>query len=88
MRQCAAISGSGSSENVVRAVRYAKEVGAPVLGLTGYGGGKVRELADWSMHAAVDDMQIAEDVHMIFDHMIMRVVSESVSKSTDQKKGW
>ncbi len=83
-----AISGSGSSENVVRAVRYAKEVGAPVLGLTGYGGGKVRQLADWSMHAAIDDMQIAEDVHMIFDHMIMRVVSESVSKSTDQKKGW
>lgn len=82
-----AISGSGQSENVVRAVRYAKEVGAPILGITGYDGGKVRQLADYSMHAAVDDMQLAEDIHMIFDHMIMRVISESGHQSTQQTEG-
>lgn len=70
-----AISGSGNSENVVRAVRYAKEQGVPVVGITGYSGGKVKELADYSMHVAIDDMQISEDVHMIFDHMMMRVMS-------------
>lgn len=69
-----AISGSGNSENIVRAVRYAKEMGTPVIGITGYSGGQVRELADYSMHVPVDDMQIAEDVHMIFDHMTLRVL--------------
>ena len=71
------ISGSGNSENVVRALRYAKEIGTPVVGITGYGGGKVRELADYSMHVAIDDMQIAEDIHMIFDHMMLRVLEEN-----------
>ena len=70
------ISGSGNSENVVRAVRYAKEIGTPVIGITGYGGGKVREMADYFMHVAIDDMQIAEDIHMIFDHMMLRVLEE------------
>ena len=72
-----AISGSGNSENVVRAVEYAKEVGAPVLGVTGYSGGRVKQLSDYAMHADIDDMQISEDVHMIFDHMIMRVLAEN-----------
>lgn len=71
-----AISGSGNSENVVRAVQYAKSIGTPVVGVTGYKGGKVMALADHSMHADIDDMQISEDVHMIFDHMMMRVIEE------------
>lgn len=71
------ISGSGNSENVVRALRYAKELGTPILGITGYSGGKVKELADYSMHVPIDDMQITEDIHMIFDHMILRVLEES-----------
>lgn len=64
------ISGSGNSKNVIRAVEYAKEIGAPVIGITGYHGGKLKELADYHMDAMVDDMQISEDIHMIFDHMM------------------
>lgn len=76
-----AISGSGNSENVVRAVRYAKEIGTPVIGITGYKGGKIKALADYSMHADIDDMQIAEDMHMFFDHMTMRVISQKQDKA-------
>ncbi len=72
-----AISGSGNSENIIKAVQYAKDIGAVVIGITGFSGGKLRCLCDYSMHAAIDDMQIAEDVHMIFDHLIMRILSES-----------
>lgn len=71
-----AISGSGNSENVIRAVKYAKELGTPVVALTGYSGGKLRVLADYRMHVNIDDMQIAEDVHMMFDHMMMRVIGQ------------
>ena len=69
-----AISGSGNSKNIIKAVEYAKETGAKVVGITGYSGGKLRELADYHMHTEIDDMQIAEDIHMIFDHMMFFVL--------------
>lgn len=75
-----AVSGSGNSENVLRAAQYAKEVGTPVIGMTGYTGGKLRRLADYHMHVGIGDMQVAEDVHMFFDHMMMRVISVMAEK--------
>lgn len=72
-----AISGSGNSKNVLKAVEYAKSQGAKIIGLTGYNGGKLKELADYPMHVPADDMQIAEDLHMVFDHMMMRVFCEA-----------
>lgn len=73
-----AISGSGNSKNVIKAVEYAKEIGTKVVGITGYSGGKLKELADYKMHVNVDDMQIAEDLHMAFDHMMYRVFSDNL----------
>ncbi len=75
-----AISGSGNSENVVRGVRYAKSQKARVIGLTGYSGGKVRELSDVSLHVPVDNMQITEDLHMMLDHLMMYVLSQDLQK--------
>lgn len=72
-----AISGSGNSENVVRAVRYAKGIGAKVIGMTGYHGGKIGELADYQLHVPICDMQVTEDVHMILDHLMMKILSEN-----------
>ena len=54
-----AISGSGNSRNVV--------------GISGFDGGKLKELADYHMHVPINDMQITEDIHMSFDHMMYRV---------------
>lgn len=68
-----AISGSGNSKNVLNAVEYAREQGAKVIGLTGFDGGKLKKLSDVSLHAPVNSMQITEDVHMIFDHLMMSV---------------
>ena len=70
---CIAISGSGNSKNVVNAVEYAREQGCKVIGVTGFGGGKVRELCDLSLHVPVNSMQITEDIHMVFDHLIMSI---------------
>lgn len=67
------ISGSGNSHNVLNAVRYAKECGNIVVGITGFGGGKLRELADYNLHVPVNSMQITEDIHMIFDHLMMSI---------------
>lgn len=68
------ISGSGNSMNVINAVMYAKEVGCKVIGITGYHGGQLKELADYHLDAEIEDMQIAEDIHMIFDHLMMKCI--------------
>lgn len=67
-----AISGSGNSENVIRAVEYANANQAVTLGLCGYSGGKLRGLVQHSIWAQVDDMQLCEDVHAIFGHIVMQ----------------
>ncbi|MBX3616261.1 SIS domain-containing protein [Nitrosomonas sp.] len=69
-----ALSGSGNSENVIRAVQYANDHGAVTLGLCGYSGGKLKEIAQHHVWAAVNDMQIAEDVHAIFGHIVMQAL--------------
>lgn len=68
------ISGSGNSENVVRAIEFAKKTGSKCIGVTGYNGGKVKNMVDISLHADIDDMQIAEDIHMVFNHLMMSVL--------------
>ncbi|MDR1159705.1 MAG: SIS domain-containing protein, partial [Syntrophomonadaceae bacterium] len=67
------ISGSGNSPNVINAVEYAREQGNLVVGITGFNGGKLKKLADFSLHAPVESMQITEDLHMLFDHLIMSI---------------
>lgn len=68
-----AISGSGNSKNVINAVEYAKAQGNRIVGLTGYNGGKLKQLSDVSLHAPINSMQITEDIHMMFDHLMMSI---------------
>ena len=72
------ISGSGNSKNVVNAFEYAKSIGGTVIAIVGYNGGKMKELADYSIHVDINDMQISEDLHMILDHMMMWVLKNGV----------
>lgn len=69
-----AISGSGNSKNVIKAVEYAKGKGNKVIGFTGYDGGKLKTMSDISLHVPLNNMQIAEDVHTIFNHTMMYIL--------------
>ena len=71
------ISGSGNSKNVVNALSFAKEMGGTTIAIVGYDGGKMKKMADYSIHVNINDMQIAEDIHMVLDHMMMWVFSHS-----------
>lgn len=73
-----AISGSGNSPNVINAVEYGKKHGCKVVGLTGYSGGRLKEISDISLHVPINSMQITEDVHMIFNHLMMSVFYKSM----------
>ena len=69
-----AISGSGNSANIINGVTWAKEHGGIVIGLTGYSGGELFALSDINLHIPIENMQIVEDLHMVFDHLIMSVL--------------
>ena len=65
-----AISGSGNSPNVVRAVEYANSIGCKTVGLTGRDGGKLAAVANLNIHVPVPHMGRIEDAHMIVCHMV------------------
>ncbi len=66
-----AISASGNSPNVIKAIEYANAQGAITVGLTGFDGGKLKELAQINVHAPTNKGEYGpvEDVHMILDHL-------------------
>lgn len=67
-----ALSGSGNSPNIVKAIESAKEIGMKSFAVLGYSGGKCLQLADVTIHFNVDDMQIAEDLQLVVGHMVMQ----------------
>lgn len=68
------ISGSGNSKNVVKAIEWANEHGGITVGFTGYSGGKLKQLCKYNVHLPMDDMQIAEDIHMSLCHCMMKTL--------------
>jgi D-sedoheptulose 7-phosphate isomerase len=67
-----AISCSGNSPNIVKAVEYAKEIGSTVIGASGFDGGKLKDIADIKFHIDTpsNEYGLVEDIHMILDHII------------------
>jgi D-sedoheptulose 7-phosphate isomerase len=66
------ISGSGNSKNVLLAIEYANQQEAISIGITGFDGGKLRTIARHSFNAGVNDMQLSEDLHMMWVHIMMK----------------
>ncbi len=75
-----AVSGSGNSENVIRAVDWANANGGVTLGLCGYGGGRLKDIAQQRVWVQVDDMQLCEDIHSIFGHVVMQTLCGDLNK--------
>jgi D-sedoheptulose 7-phosphate isomerase len=73
-------SGSGNSSNVIEAIKYAKEIGATTIGITGKykngKGGKLAQIADYVICVESNSMEIIEDVHLIINHMIKENIKE------------
>jgi len=65
-----AVSGSGNSPNVIKAIEYGNTHGCKTIGLTGFTGGRLAELAQLNIHVADDHMGRCEDGHMMVLHMI------------------
>jgi D-sedoheptulose 7-phosphate isomerase len=66
-----AISGSGNSPNILRAVEWANKNGLATFGCTGFSGGKLKDMAQKCFHIALDDMGIVESIHLTAFHWIV-----------------
>ncbi|TWT31717.1 D-sedoheptulose-7-phosphate isomerase [Blastopirellula retiformator] len=69
-----AISGSGNSDNVLHAVDWANRHGLTTIGLTGYSGGKLKDLAHHSLHVPTNDMGMVESIHLCLFHWVLNDV--------------
>jgi D-sedoheptulose 7-phosphate isomerase len=72
------ISGSGNSENVLRAVGYAAAHGGKTAGWSGFGGGRLAAMVDLAFVVQSHDMQQVEDTHMVLAHMLMQAVHQAL----------
>ncbi len=78
-------SGSGNSENVVRAARLARSMGLSVVGFLGRDGGKLKECCDVYVIAPTDSMEQIEDMHMLYCHALSCLLQERLPDVWDME---
>jgi D-sedoheptulose 7-phosphate isomerase len=73
------ITGSGNSDNVLKAMEFARSQGAIIVGLIGFGGGKLKELAHKHIVLSSKDYGPVEDIHLVLSHIITYLVREKLN---------
>lgn len=73
-----AISTSGNSPNVIKAVLKAKEMGVKVVGLTGKSGGKLKDICDVSIVVPSDSTPRIQEVHILIGHVLCEEVEKAL----------
>src|SRR5579872_1664846 len=76
------ISGSGNSENVVRAARYAGSRSGTVIGLCGNPGSRLHDLAQVVVTVPAASICQQEDAHLIVNHVVALALRERIAAST------
>ena len=79
-----AITASGNSPNVLRACEWAREHGLFVVALTGFSGGKVRELCDLHINIPSDNYGIIEDLHLSVNHIVSQMLKTRIAAETKE----
>ncbi len=79
-----AISGSGNSPNVLKALKVAREAGAFTIGLTGFQGGDMKDLCDLCLTVPSENMQIIEDLHLSVTHAVFTALRAKISRPDDE----
>jgi D-sedoheptulose 7-phosphate isomerase len=65
------ISGSGNSANVINAIDWANRNGLTTFCMTGYDGGRVRQIQQHGLHVPLHDMEMVESIHTVFHHWVV-----------------
>lgn len=78
------VTGSGRSPNILEAMRYSRDRAATVIALLGFDGGPARDLADELILVPSDDYGLIEDLHMIFNHVLVGYFRERLENEEHQ----
>ncbi len=71
-----AISGSGNSPNITKAIEWANKNGMITIGVTAYDGGKLFKMAQHKLHVPLNEMCTAESIHSIVFHYVILELRE------------
>lgn len=71
-----AISSSGGSPNIIEALEFAKDAGMKTIAMTGFSGGEAAKLADISLHVAIENYGVVEDLHQSLMHLLSQYVRQ------------
>ena len=77
-----AISGSGNSENVCKAVEYSKQMKGITIGMLGFDGGKLKNLVDNNIMIKSNVYGVIEDAHLCVCHIITNYIRDSMKSET------
>ncbi len=77
-----AISASGNSHNVLKAVDLAKTVYATTIGLTGFDGGKLGPMVDLHIHVDSKCIEHVEDIHLMLEHIMTKALRDKIQSDT------
>jgi len=72
-----ALSGSGNSKNITRAIDISNEMGLNTFAILGYDGGIAKQITNHPIHFNINDMQIAEDLQLMVGHICMQWILEN-----------
>ena len=75
-----AISGSGNSLNIIKAVDWANRHDLLTYGLSGYNGGQLKEVQKDGLHVDLDDMGMVEGIHLCIWHWVLNDVHARINK--------
>ena len=70
-----ALSGSGNSPNILRALEYCRDNDIQSFAILGFSGGQAKSLANHAIHVPIEDMQISEDLQLVVGHLMMQWLS-------------
>lgn len=76
------LSGSGNSDNIIRAIEEAQRQEMETVAILGFSGGKAKKMADLVFHFDVNDMQVSEDTQVILGHILMKALNQALKNES------
>lgn len=73
-----AISTSGNSENIIKAIKAAREKGIKVVGFLGKGGGKIKDICDYALVVPSDDTPRIQEIHTFTVHLMCERIEQKL----------
>ncbi len=81
------ISTSGNSQNVIRAIELANDMGAVTIGFTGFDGGSLAQIVRYNLHVPSKWIEQVEDIHLILEHLICNALRSAFRQRQESPSG-